>query len=83
MRPCLLSFKRFILVLVLVVELLPSINIAYSNTYGLIYTFSSLLLFYFLYIMSKIVSLFSEMVENNGFEPLTLCVQGRCSSQLS
>ena len=26
--------------------------------------------------MSKIVSLFSEMVENNGFEPLTLCVQG-------
>ena len=22
-------------------------------------------------------------VENNGFEPLTLCVQGRCSSQLS
>ena len=39
--------------------------------------------FYFLYIMSKIVSLFSEMVENNGFDPLTLCVQGRCSSQLS
>ena len=47
MRPCLLSFKRFILVLVLVVELLPSINIAYSNTYGLIYTFSSLLNFTF------------------------------------
>jgi hypothetical protein len=23
------------------------------------------------------------MVENNGFEPLTPCVQGRCSSQLS
>ncbi len=23
------------------------------------------------------------LVENNGFEPLTLCVQGRCSSQLS
>jgi len=22
-------------------------------------------------------------VENNGFEPLTPCVQGRCSSQLS
>ena len=22
-------------------------------------------------------------VEDNGFEPLTLCVQGRCSSQLS
>ena len=25
----------------------------------------------------------SSLVENNGFEPLTLCVQGRCSSQLS
>jgi hypothetical protein len=24
-----------------------------------------------------------SIVENNGFEPLTLCVQGRCSSQLS
>jgi hypothetical protein len=29
-----------------------------------------------------ILSKLSE-VENNGFEPLTLCVQGRCSSQLS
>ncbi len=29
--------------------------------------------------MSKILI----FVENNGFEPLTLCVQGRCSSQLS
>ncbi len=49
------------------------------------------------YIMSKIVVLNltvvgygrgldpcpSTVVENNGFEPLTLCVQGRCSSQLS
>ena len=25
----------------------------------------------------------ADPVENNGFEPLTLCVQGRCSSQLS
>lgn len=41
MRPCLLSFKRFILILVLTLELLPAVNIAYSNTYGLIYTFSS------------------------------------------
>ena len=24
-----------------------------------------------------------RIVENNGFEPLTPCVQGRCSSQLS
>ena len=29
------------------------------------------------------VCIVSRMVENNGFEPLTLCVQGRCSSQLS
>ncbi len=29
------------------------------------------------------VSVSLERVENNGFEPLTLCVQGRCSSQLS
>ena len=27
--------------------------------------------------------LLTGKVENNGFEPLTLCVQGRCSSQLS
>ena len=26
---------------------------------------------------------FTGDVENNGFEPLTPCVQGRCSSQLS
>ena len=32
----------------------------YRREYGLIYTFSSLLLFYFLYIMSKIVSLFQR-----------------------
>lgn len=25
----------------------------------------------------------SQIVENNGFEPMTPCVQGRCSSQLS
>ena len=24
-----------------------------------------------------------EIVENNGFEPLTPCLQSRCSSQLS
>jgi hypothetical protein len=28
-------------------------------------------------------SLMTQVVEDNGFEPLTLCVQGRCSSQLS
>ena len=26
---------------------------------------------------------FNPQVENNGFEPLTPCVQSRCSSQLS
>ena len=36
----------------------------------------ALLLFFFQYV--------NELrVENNGFEPLTPCVQGRCSSQLS
>ena len=49
--------------------------------------------FLLLYIMSKIdrfsfvsIHLYIYMencVENNGFEPLTPCVQGRCSSQLS
>ena len=35
-------------------------------------------------IMSKIVSEYkTRIVENNGFEPLTPCVQSRCSSQLS
>ena len=28
-------------------------------------------------------SILLGIVENNGFEPLTPCVQGRCSSQLS
>ena len=27
--------------------------------------------------------LLTDEVENNGFEPLTPCVQSRCSSQLS
>ena len=64
-----------------------------TTAYGSIYTFSSLLKFYFfVIIMSKIVFpvrfrflciRFLGRVENNGFEPLTLCVQGRCSSQLS
>ena len=28
-------------------------------------------------------ALFGQLVENNGFEPLTPCLQSRCSSQLS
>ena len=34
-------------------------------------------------ILSSLIALLPKLVENNGFEPLTLCVQGRCSSQLS
>ena len=33
--------------------------------------------------MSKIYCPFKGRVENNGFEPLTPCLQSRCSSQLS
>ena len=33
--------------------------------------------------MSKIDALYKGQVENNGFEPLTPCLQSRCSSQLS
>ena len=51
---------------------------------GLIYLKLALLVFLLVYLllmsnMSKI----SFLVENNGFEPLTLCLQSRCSSQLS
>ena len=34
-------------------------------------------------ISDKSLLLVEFIVEDNGFEPLTLCVQGRCSSQLS
>ena len=55
---------------------------------GMIYTFSSLLLklLFACTICHRsfiFVAYVSDGVENNGFEPLTLCVQGRCSSQLS
>ena len=47
----------------------------------------SLLVFDLLYFVSfsklSNMSKISFFVENNGFEPLTLCVQSRCSSQLS
>ena len=32
---------------------------------------------------SLLIYRYNYSVENNGFEPLTPCVQGRCSSQLS
>ena len=53
---------------------------------------SSLVIFFlFQYVKELFFRLFSGAsvdvpsgdVENNGFEPLTPCVQGRCSSQLS
>ena len=37
----------------------------------------------FLFNMSKNLPVKLRIVENNGFEPMTPCVQGRCSSQLS
>ncbi len=80
--PLLTFFQTFYSHIGIVRELLPAVNIAYSNTYGLIYTFSSYFNFTFCTSCQRSF-LFSERVENNGFEPLTLCVQGRCSSQLS
>ena len=83
MRPCLLSFKLTFKYQVSSIRYYPGIlNIAVLKTYGSIYTFSSLLNLLFVHHVKDRFSV-SEMVENNGFEPLTLCVQGRCSSQLS
>ena len=59
---------------------------------GLIYLKLALLVFILVYLllmsnMSKISflveNLITTIVENNGFEPLTLCLKSRCSSQLS
>ena len=89
MRPCLLSFKLTFKYQVSSIRYYPGIlNIAVLKTYGSIYTFSSLLLklLFACTICHRsfiFVSYVSDGVENNGFEPLTLCVQGRCSSQLS
>ena len=59
--PLLTFFQTFYPCIGIGGESLPTANIAYPNTYGLIYTFSSYFLFYFLYIMSKIVSLFQRL----------------------
>ena len=48
---------------------------------GMIYTFSFRTKITFC-LLHHVIDLFS-VVENNGFEPLTPCVQSRCSSQLS
>ena len=66
--PCLLSFFRSQLNV-------NRIDISSACSFSLLYLTLS--------IMSKIFYSLLSCVENNGFEPLTLCVQGRCSSQLS
>ena len=53
------------------------------HTYGLIYLKLALLVSSFDVQHVKDPLSSRDVVENNGFEPLTLCVQGRCSSQLS
>ncbi len=55
---------------------------------GLIYTRFFLLALFLhhvkdLFCVLPLLPRASALVENNGFEPLTPCVQGRCSSQLS
>ena len=60
-----------------------------ENRVGLIYLQLALFfsLLYFFEVVQYVKDLFitptGYIVENNGFEPLTLCVQSRCSSQLS
>ena len=53
-------------------------NLSYFSLY------CRFLLFYFQHVKELVfVYHYTNAVENNGFEPLTPCVQGRCSSQLS
>ena len=47
------------------------------------HTFGFLVLFSFLFQYVKELAPQRGRVENNGFEPLTPCLQSRCSSQLS
>ena len=70
--PCLLSFVR------------SQLNV---NRIDISSACSIFLLLYFFEVVQYVKDLFLPLtefiVENNGFEPLTLCVQSRCSSQLS
>ena len=45
------------------------------------FTFAFLVLYH--YVKDRVRKKHSGEVENNGFEPLTPCLQSRCSSQLS
>ena len=47
------------------------------------FSFFSMARVRFLLLLCSMSMIFFSFVENNGFEPLTLCVQSRCSSQLS
>ena len=77
--PCLLSLS---------LTLLPFIAKIEARV-GLIYLQLALFFCYFTFLKLSNTSkylflpLTEFIVENNGFEPLTLCVQSRCSSQLS
>ena len=77
--PCLLSLSLTLLPFLLL-KLKPV-----SDWY--IFSLLYFLLLYFFEVVQYVKDLFLPLtefiVENNGFEPLTLCVQSRCSSQLS
>ena len=81
--PCLLSLSMTqfskLIIKQLIINLTCRIDISSAC--------SIFLLLYFFEVVQYVKDLFLPLtefiVENNGFEPLTLCVQGRCSSQLS
>ena len=77
--PCLLSLSLTLLPFIAKIE--AHVGLIYLQ-FALIY---SLLNFFEVvqYVKDLFLPLTEFIVENNGFEPLTLCVQSRCSSQLS
>ena len=56
----------------------PLITYFYSFTLSLVLSLQFLLQY-----VNELYSPIANSVEDNGLEPLTPCVQGRCSSQLS
>ena len=77
--PCLLSLSLTLLPFITKIEArvgLIYLQLALVTLFYVVHHVKDLL-YYFVSYVSAIC------VENNGFEPLTLCVQGRCSSQLS
>ena len=62
------------------------IPLSFDQTFSFLFVVRSLELLFYSFAcvnMSKIFSGTCPGVENNGFEPLTPCLQSRCSSQLS